>query len=329
VMGVVTLTMGIDYFIAAGEIRFQTPEEYLFQSMGSTYEAYQQLLRDDFETITRVSPKATAFQISSAILILIFLIRMMKCVQYEGKIGLVTKMLLESCDDMLHLMIFLVFFWLGLSCSAMALFGHANDSFANVGKAWEALFFYAFGIEVFSYEHISDLSPILAPIFCLFYLVVSGLVLFNVFIAVLMDAYGDVKPQRRMQASLAEETQEGWTRRWRRITGKASNYSDVYEVIDTLEEWWPEPEKRTKHFVAYNELKERLGDRPFAERTDTMIIGCSEELENERAAEEALRLCPPSPRSSPRSRSPGSVCLGPIDFKMEDMVPAKAHDPEM
>jgi len=217
-------------------------------------------------------------------------VRFMDCVRYEGKMGLITSMLVESASAVLHLLIFLAFFWAGTAAAFCFAFGSDNTHFSTIPQSFLALFFYGFGIEVFDYEHLTLTHPILAPILFPVYLVFCALVLFNVFIAVrtvqaragcvclclqvIMDAYNAVRDDRKMQYSVFQEAQEGFGRRRKMLRelccpggsaiARAPPHADVDELIGVLEEIDGE------EMLSYASLQKHLG-RSMTSRTDDMV----------------------------------------------------------
>ena len=85
------------------------------------------------------------------------------------------------------------------------------------------------------YHALSDVNPIMTPVIVTIFLVITALIMMNVFVAILMDAYAEVKPSEKMQYTLAEEAREGFERRISRLTGKAKHRSELEELVKVIE----------------------------------------------------------------------------------------------
>ena len=115
--------------------------------------------------------------------------------------------------------------------------------------------------EQYDYDTFTAVQPVLSPILAIAFLVFTGLILFNVFIAILMDAYVVVKEETYMQDSLLDEMWEGVDRR---MNGR--NYTDVDDVLMILES----DERPDDHWYSYDDLLSKL-EKPLQPRTDSTI----------------------------------------------------------
>merc|ERR1740117_2429991 len=82
-------------------------EFFLFKHFAGKNDAE---LTADIESVQACGAYQQKFQILAAGMILMTFVRFMDCVRYEGKMGLITSMLVESASAVLHLLIFLAFF---------------------------------------------------------------------------------------------------------------------------------------------------------------------------------------------------------------------------
>lgn len=194
-------------------------------------------------------------------------------------------MIMRAGNDIAHLCVFLFFFWTSFSLAAANLFGHTNDYFSTFESSFETLFFYSFGFNEFTYKELTDVYPIMAPLFLGLYLVLIVLVLFNTIIAVLMDAWAELRPNPNMQATLVDEIKEGVNRR---LMGcQRRNYTDIEDLQRVLEELDHFKERQ----VSYEYLRERLV-HPMTKRTDALV-------RNQSGIPIDFQQASPSPPSTP------------------------------
>ena len=148
-------------------------------------------------------------------------------IRFEGRIALIVQMLLRSLNDTTHFLVFLSVYIVGFALCFCMVFGTTVECFSTLEKSIQTLFYLEFAIERYDYAMLSTLRPVLAPILITVYLTLTVLILFNVFIALLMDAYTLVKQDNSMSYSLTEEIAEGWHRRTAR--GAKADVADVLE----------------------------------------------------------------------------------------------------
>lgn len=235
------------------------------------------LIDDAIAVIVDDLSYAYLFQVFTSLLILLFFMRLMRYVKFEGRIGLITRMLVASALDMAHFIVFLGVYMAAFACCTMAVFGQSWHFLNTFNSSLEALFLLSFaaGPILDNYSAMCDINPIMAPLVVTIYLIMTALIMLNVFVAIIMDAYAEVKPDPKMQATLAEEAAEGLERRYRKITGgeDRADLDDLLEVLGT----WEFPEDGGSRKISYASLKKKLG-RPLTQRTDELVRGHDELL---------------------------------------------------
>merc|ERR1711998_821928 len=97
----------------------------------------------------------------------------------------------------------------------------------------------------------------------------TALILFNVFVAIIMDAYAMVKPADHMQHSILEEAKEGFERRIYKLMQlfkmKVAARTDLEDLLQILLEWGPAPV-----MLSYHDIRKRL-KYPLASRSDKLL----------------------------------------------------------
>jgi len=253
--------------------------------------------------------------------------------------GLVTKMLVLSAPDVAHFMIFMLIFMCGCSVACMAVFGHASIVANTFGNAMESLFLLAFAAGPFldNYSQLATVNPIMTPMFAVLFLTITALVLLNVFIAILMDAYAEVKPDPKMQATIGEETLEGYQRRKERLMCRGGTHSDVQDVLRVLDEYGASNirEEGEKQKISYKFLRKKL-EKPLAPRTDMMIREMVPGLEEEdvipapiRTSDGCAKVTPhPETASVPVDVQPETT-TSPVEIQTGDPAPVEQEAPNL
>ena len=142
---------------------------------------------------------------------------------------MITRMLILSANDVAHFLLFCMMLLFAYSFAVQLPFAIVSEQFNGVFTAAYTLFDLISGIERYDYGFLCATHPFLMPLLTTSYLVVMVLILINVFIAILMDAYNIVVADPRTECTLAEEMEEGFVRRW---SGRGQ--PDVEELYPAL-----------------------------------------------------------------------------------------------
>jgi len=139
-------------------------------------------------------------------------------------------MLLDSCRGCLHFLLFLLCFLIAFACAAVAPFSYLSRWFKDIPTATRTLFDLSVGQARFDYAFLCEVEPVFAPALFTTYQFSAQIILFNVFIAILMEAWMTLRQDPHMGYSLLEETKEGFRRRLTK-----AELADVEELLDALE----------------------------------------------------------------------------------------------
>jgi len=260
----VYISKALVYLILLFDVHMQSPEYFMY------YDAYllqSEVNQDQITVITNLTSAYTAVKAVNTWLILLLFMRMAKFARFEGKIALTTRMLLRSAGELGHFLLVCFVFLLAFAFAGMASFGTVVDHFSTLGNAMETLFFLSFMDQRFDYDLLSEIEPVLSRMFVMVFYVVMGLILLNVFIAILMDSYAVIIEDPRMQYSLGDEVREGWERR---LT-PSSRIADTDDMLRVIEEDDYEGKYSYEQIV-------RLTKKPLSRRTDLMIRSLNDDL---------------------------------------------------
>jgi len=133
----------------------------------------------------------------SSICVLLFVIRVLKNLDFQPRMGLVTRTLASATSDLLHFafLFFIVFF--GYAMVGHLLFGHQFEWMKNPGDACVFLFFQLLAFDPTQFwTEMTHAAPAWAfHLFLWSFLLIVFFILFNVLLAILIDAYAMVKAE--------------------------------------------------------------------------------------------------------------------------------------
>ena len=181
--------------------------------------------------------------------------------------ALIIRMLLRAALELAHFLLFLAVVVLAFACAGTCAFSMV-DGFHSVHEAMETLMYIAFAIERYDYSVLIAVQPEFGRLYVMLYLVFMGLVLLNVFIAILMDAYNEVVQDPRMGYSLGEEIAEGWVRKMDAVLFSCGMrgsvpMADLDEIVDLLG-------ADDREEFTYSQFIQLLG-KPLRRRTDSLV----------------------------------------------------------
>jgi len=243
--------------VMSGNLTLMSMQEFMYDL---EYQGLTSELNNVITSINSISQVSQYAKIQNTVLILTFWVRCVLSLSVEGKLALICRMLFAALNDLFHFMWFMILYLLTFSFVMRISFG-SMGGFADVASAFESLIYLGFVDEQYDYDTFTAVQPVLSPILAIAFLVFTGLILFNVFIAILMDAYVVVKEETYMQDSLLDEMWEGVDRR---MNGR--NYTDVDDVLMILES----DERPDDHWYSYDDLLSKL-EKPLQPRTDSTI----------------------------------------------------------
>jgi hypothetical protein len=137
--------------------------------------------------------------------IMCVLIRMLGSLDFQPRLGLVTRTLKKALVDLAHWGVVFLLVLIPFACLAWVNFGSDMKDFSTVGRSmytmWNILF-----------EGMSMVTPLLdkpnyivVVLFFVFYFFLTSVILLNVLLAILVDAFADLKDEQHESLSVKKE----------------------------------------------------------------------------------------------------------------------------
>ncbi|KAG8457630.1 hypothetical protein KFE25_002294 [Diacronema lutheri] len=137
------------------------------------------------------------FTIVQSVLLMVLTFRLFKFLAFHQQFSLVTATLLRAGASLAH---FLVVFAIVLVMYAFVGFnmlGHKLERYNTLGKAINSMCSMLVFDDTVSFADIMDVAPLVGPVFYWSYFILSSLMLINVLLAILLDAYASVSRASR------------------------------------------------------------------------------------------------------------------------------------
>ena len=170
-----------------------THDRWLKSDRGGTNETNVEMKKflwdlGEMEYMTAFISGARALQ---SYVMMLFLVRILKAMRFQPRLGVVTRTLAAGFDDLIHFIIVCSVITIIFAFTGMYLLGSAVQAFSTFDKGIITTIRMLLG-ETEVLDEIERLpSPVPAYIWFFSYMVVGSMVLLNVLLAILVDAYAD------------------------------------------------------------------------------------------------------------------------------------------
>mmetsp|Transcript_40849 Transcript_40849/g.83567 ORF Transcript_40849/g.83567 Transcript_40849/m.83567 type:complete len:1272 (-) Transcript_40849:1118-4933(-) len=172
----------------------------------------------------------------SSICIVLFVLRMLKALDFQPRMGVVTQTIAHSLVDVIHFLMLWSLVFIGYACVGTLLFGHQFRSFSTVQNACITIGSMILTMDrtVF-YEQMAHAAPGWAfHMYLWSWLILAFFLLINIFLAILVDSYATLKSQADVTTGVHTELMElGWD--WaRRLLMSKKRFMTDQRLLETL-----------------------------------------------------------------------------------------------
>ena len=187
------------YQSLASEANFLNPKENEFGRMVSMFH--------DARTLSEVM---SSYLIVNSVIFVCMLIRLLKMLDFQERIGLVTRTIKRASTDLLHFAVLFSLIFLGYAALAHLFFGNAILPFSTFGRAVNTCFEALLGEISVTQELYNLPNAFAAVVFFYSYILLMFFILLNVLLAIIVDAYEEVKRESADARSIHEEIVMMW-----------------------------------------------------------------------------------------------------------------------
>ena len=139
-----------------------------------------------------------------------FIFRLLKSLDFQPRMGLVTRTIAAAAVDLLHFLMLFSIVFLGYAIVGTIIFGHQFDGMRNLAQSGSTLLIVMLSFDPTKFwtemEHAAGTG--MATVFYLYlttYIVIVFFILLNIFLAILIDAYSAVKSHTTNTKSMGKE----------------------------------------------------------------------------------------------------------------------------
>ncbi|GLC33126.1 hypothetical protein PLESTB_000367500 [Pleodorina starrii] len=258
--------------------------------------------------------------------ILLLIARVLKLMDFQPRLGVVTRSLWLAGPDLIHFAIVAGMVFVGYAMMAHLIFGNAIEAFATFGDSINTCFEILLGnIDVNEdLRALGGLQSVAGALFFWSYELLVFMVLLNFLLAIIVDAFSEVKEKTQETVGIHTELFTLLRDKWRSLLGRCSaNYISDAKLGDLLRQWAGEED-------------EDDGDKDAAADKRKLLTILNEDMDEETLREifkECLRDAPDGTDKAKAAsgglmarlfRRGGGVGSGGVEATEEELVQA-AH----
>ncbi|EKX32347.1 hypothetical protein GUITHDRAFT_121488 [Guillardia theta CCMP2712] len=170
--------------------------------------------------------------------IVLFVFRMLKSLDFQERMGMVTRTIGRASSDLFHFLLLFMIVFLGYAIVGVFLFGHQYEGMSNLSSACKTLAMMLFNLDsTLFYSSLSHSSSDGAvQVFLWSYVFVVFFLLFNIFLAILVDAYVNVKHEVDKANGLLQDIALFAVHGARRVISPSSTFISDQQLEKLLKE---------------------------------------------------------------------------------------------
>jgi hypothetical protein len=160
---------------------------------------------------------------------MIVMMRLFKSFKAQPRLGLVTATMSKASQDMLHFFIVFLSVYVCMMVNSILFFGQDVQEFGSVPRAIHSCFRAMFGD--WDWDAMKEIGFVKAQIWFWLFMIIMVLILLNMLLAIVMDAYTEVKSKAANAATLLHQMQEMQRRRKMYRKGERVKLNEIYDVF--------------------------------------------------------------------------------------------------
>ena len=165
------------------------------------------------EDLSSLGQQVKLYSTLSGMAVALFIFRMLKSLDFQPRMGLVTRTIAAAAIDLLHFMLLFGIVFFGYAMVGVIVFGHQFKGMSTISEACFTLLMMMMSLDPTKFwtEMLHSGGEGMAAVFYLYlstYILIVFFILLNVFLAILIDAYMAVKGQTASAKSIGAELYE-------------------------------------------------------------------------------------------------------------------------
>jgi len=196
---------------------------------GADREGRLEAMEAFFELVEDMCAWERIYRMTFTIYPMVVMARLFKSFDAQPRLAVVTRTLVSASSDMTHFFIVFLSVYSCMAVNGMLLFGQDLEDFATWERATVTCFRMMFGD--WDYEQMRRVGLLTSALWLWIFVLVIGVLLLNMLLAILMDAYGEVKSNATDARTLFKQISEILRRRREFLRGKRVRLTDIWAAF--------------------------------------------------------------------------------------------------
>mmetsp|Transcript_15519 Transcript_15519/g.24574 ORF Transcript_15519/g.24574 Transcript_15519/m.24574 type:complete len:870 (-) Transcript_15519:59-2668(-) len=179
-----------------------------------------------FDLVQSAAEAEKHFRRALSVYPMVVMLRLFKSFKAQKKLALVTDTMFKATQDLLHFAIVFMSIFVCMMVNSVLFFGQDVQEFSSLPRAIHSCFRAMFGD--FDWDIMKEIGFLKAGIWFWLFMIVMYLILLNMLLAIIMDAYTNVAEQAKTADPLWKELQKMWRRKMETRRGERVKLNDVY-----------------------------------------------------------------------------------------------------
>ncbi|EKX32346.1 hypothetical protein GUITHDRAFT_121487 [Guillardia theta CCMP2712] len=170
--------------------------------------------------------------------IVLFVFRMLKSLDFQERMGMVTRTIGRASSDLFHFLLLFMIVFVGYAIVGVFLFGHQYEGMSNLSGSFKSLAITILNMDTTQFYTSMDhaASDISFQLYLWSYIFVVLFILFNIFLAILVEAYSNVKQSTDARAGLVSELKDVLSHGARRWLPGSRNFMADQKIRQSLQD---------------------------------------------------------------------------------------------
>ena len=200
-----------------------------------------------FAELQRIVDSLILYYSINGINVLLLIVRCLKLMDFQPRLGIVTRSITLAGADLMHFIIIAGFVFLGYAMMAHLIFGNNIDYFRSFGSSVDTCFDILLGDISANAElrELPGLQGIAGVLFFWSYMILVFMVLLNFLLAIIVDAFSEIKENTTDTVGVDTELGQMLSEKWRSIQacfGRRQHISDA-RLGQLLKVWGDEEDE--------------------------------------------------------------------------------------
>lgn len=216
---------------AVGDVNVQLAEVMKLGVSSQKHDraTYEKAAETFFMLVQNMCSSEKEFRRMLCVYPMIVMMRLFKSFKAQPRLALVTSTMVKAKEDMLHFTIVFLSVYVCMMVNAILFFGQDVQEFGSVPRAIHSCFRAMFGD--WDWEKMKEIGFLKALIWFWLFMIIMVLLLLNMLLAIVMDAYGEVKGKARDAIRLDTQIKEMYRRSLQAWHRQRRKLNDVYDAF--------------------------------------------------------------------------------------------------